>query len=246
MGYNRFGAVYTDVIALYTGTVVGDFGTQQIIEAAIDEAVDMVAGALAPTSYAAITDPTLEQVVTRATAGQTTCQLGITPVITSQVHVWSGQPILFQIRPRLLTESIASYAGGLGLGNAGQIMGPQVELDASQFSVNSAGLVTLNRAMSANDVVYATYRADTTNASYAFPSLARIAVRGAAAELGARLYTDGTQSWDLVKRYAEQFSMALENLRAGTLIPDEIRLMRWFSEVERASNQGGSIRISRG
>lgn len=247
MGYNRFGAVYTDVISLYPGSAAADFGGQTAIEAAIDTAVDMVAGSLSPQAYTAITEPTLLMAVRCASQGQTTFTLPMVPVVSGSYHLWAASPRLFQIRPRLLNDAIPIqgdtqvYSGGYGVAS------PQVEKDRSTYSVNlTSGLVTLSTPLNLDDQVFVSYQLDTSSASYSMPSLARLAIRGAAAELGARIYSDGQQEWSLVARYAKYWEDSIAALRASQLIPDEIRFLRWWTEIDRASPAGGSIFFARG
>lgn len=247
MGYNRFGAVYTDIVALYPGSVAADFGGQTTIEAALDMAVDMVAGSLSSQAFVAITEPTFLMAVRCASQGQTTFTLPLVPIISGSFHLWAASPRLFQIRPRLLNDAqpiqgdTQVYSGGYG------IAAPQLEKDRSTYTVNlTTGLVTLNTALNLDDQVFMSYQLDTSAATYALPSLARLAIRGAAAELGARIYSDGQQEWGLVTRYTDTWNNSIKALRASELIPDEIRFLRWWSEIDRASPQGGGIRFSRG
>lgn len=233
MGYNRFGAVYTAVVALYSGTQAADFGGQTVIEESMDRAADRIANAMTEGTYKAMTEPQLELVVRRATAGLLTATLGIKPIVAGSLHVWSGQPVLFGIKPQLTVDQ--NYNGG------------PVELASTRFSVvTSTGVVTLTQALVADDVVYATYQADVTNAAFSMPSLARLVVRGAAAELGDKLYTESTQEWALVERYRKGFDDDLEALMAGTLVPDELRALRWWQEVDRTGPNISSVRLFRG
>ncbi len=231
MGYNRFGAVYTSVIALYPGTAVGDYGTQAIIEDSLDRACDRIANALTPGTYKAMTEPSLELIVRRAADAQTSATLGLKPIVTGSLHLWTGQPVLFGTKPRLLTEF-----------NGGGV----TELISSAFSVVDATGVVTTLPLIAQDVAYATYQVDVANAAFSMPSLARLAVRGAAAEQGSKLYTESTQEWALVERYRTDFDDDLEALKDGTLVPDEIRAMRWWSEVDRSGPGISSARLFRG
>jgi hypothetical protein len=217
MGYNRFGAVYTSVIDKYPQTVIGDYGSQANVEEAIDRACDQIANALTPAHYRALTQPELEMVVVRATAGQTSATLGLKPVVAGSVHLWRGQPSSF------------------------------LETDAALFSVVAlTGVVTLSSGLAVNDQVYATYVVDVAAATFSMPSLARLACRGAAAELGMRLYGEQQQEWQLVETYRKGFADDLDALRSGELVPDEIRAMRFWQEVERSSRAGGSVSLPRG
>jgi hypothetical protein len=233
MAYNRFGAVYTSVVSLYPGTAVGDYGTQANVEEAIDRAVDLIAQAMPETVFMAITNPQLERVVSRATAGQTTTSaVRMKPVIAGTVHAWRGQPSQFVRRPSYLTDAI--FTG-------------QVEMDVADYSVtNATGVLTMVTPLNVNDAVYVSYMADTDSASFSLPSLARLAVRGAAAELGARLYSEANQEWKLVEEYRTGFQNALDALLEGKLIPDEIRLASYWHELAPASGTVGSVLLFRG
>lgn len=240
MALNRFGAVYTSVASLYPQTAVADYGGQTPIEEALDRSSDQIANALTPLMYQQITEPDLEMIVRRAAAGQTSATLSIKPIISGSLHVWTGQPALFQERPLQSTEFYE-----VGGQPTGSLAGGQFELPSTSYSVNvTTGVVTLASPLAANDVVYATYQVDTSTLSLA--SLARIAVRGAAAELGARLYTQSTQEWALVSAYRDAFASDLAALKDGTMVPEELRNLRWWAEVERTSNRVGSIRLYRG
>lgn len=233
MGYNRFGAIYTSVIDKYPQTVIGDYGSQANVEEAIDRAVDQIANALTPAHYRALTQPELEMVVVRATAGQTSATLGLKPVVAGSVHLWRGQPSSFLAKPALATDD---YAGD-----------SLTETDAALFSVVAlTGVVTLSSGLAVNDQVYATYVVDVAAATFSMPSLARLACRGAAAELGMRLYGEQQQEWQLVETYRKGFADDLDALRSGELVPDEIRAMRFWQEVERSSRAGGSVSLPRG
>lgn len=235
MAYNRFGALYTAPIALYPGTALADFGTQAVVEEAIDRAVDRIANAMSEEVYSQLTEPRLELVVRRGTAGQTTATLGLIPVVSGSLHLWSGQPRTFQTEPQQTTDLRRS-----------DDLSTAVEMASALFSVVLATGVVTFPALLANDQVYASYQADTASASYSIPSLARLAVRGAAAELGARLYTESNQEWGLVARYREDFEDTLDRLAAGKWVPDELRALRWWDEVAPASSTAGSVRLGRG
>ena len=234
MAFNRFGAVFTSVIALYPGTAAADYGGQATIEEAIDRAVDRILAAMPEVIHNQIASPELILVVQRATAGQTTTTLQLLPGISGTGRVWVGQPSQFQERPQ---QSPALF----------QDVG-QVELATSAYSINYAsGLVTLTTPMAANDQLYATYDVDATNASFAAASLARMAVRGAASELGSRLYSEANQEWLLVDKYENSFKESIDALSDGTWIPEELRFLKWWKEAERTTVGGAaSIRLPRG
>lgn len=232
MAYNRFSAAFGGVVALYPGTAAADYGGQATIEEAIDRAVDQVAQALPEAVYRALVSPDLERVLTRATAGQTVLPaVARLPIKTGTLHLWRGSPAAFQNRPLLAWES------GSGL----------VERPAADFAPNLAsGVITLTTALAADEQVFVSYEADTASVSFVAPSLARMAVRGAAAELGARLYSESNQEWKLVDEYRQAFLQDLEALRSGALVPDEVRAAAYWSEPTPRSGLVGSVRLLRG
>lgn len=233
MSFNRFGAAAADLLPLYRGTVSNDFGGDTAINGALDRATDLILGSVSPAVYRAMTQPTLVRLVSRATASQTVLPaVPILPIQSNSLHVWVGYPNDFAERPRKLYDMTGS-----GL----------VELNAGEFTADlSTGIVTLTAGLYVDQQVFASYDTDTTSALYLLPSLARLAVRGAAAEMGALLYTQGTQEWALVDEYRTQFIDELARLRTGDSIPDEIRLAVWWQEVERTSQTVASVTLLRG
>lgn len=234
MAFNRFGAVFTTVVSMYPGTAAADYGGQTTIEEAIDRAVDRILAAMPQVVHDQIASPELILVVQRATAGQTTATLPLLPGISGTGRIWVGQPSQFQEHPQYFP---AKYQD-TGL----------LELDPTKYTVNyTTGLVTLNTGMVANDQLYATYDTDSNSASFVAASLGRIAVRGAASELGSRLYSEANQEWLLVDKYEASFKESIEALSDGSWIPEELRFLKWWKEVERATAGGASsIRLPRG
>jgi hypothetical protein len=233
VSFNRFGATAAQLPPLYPGTINTDFGGDTAIEGAIDRAVDLILGSLSPRVYQTLIEPDLVRLVQRATAGQTALPaVPLLPMVADSIHVWTGFPTEFQVRPRKLYDP-----QGDGL----------VDLPADRFSaVLATGVITLTQPLQADMQVYVSYRTNPNSASFVLPSLARLAIRGAAAELGARLYTQGTQEWLLVDEYRTQFIDELARLRNGDSVPDEIRLAVFWQEIDRVSNQVSSVQMRRG
>lgn len=233
--FNRFGAVFSGVVSLYPGTTATDYGGQVTIEEAIDAACDKILAALPMAIHDQVVSPDLILAVQRATAGQTTFTLPILPIISPTIRIWTGQPSQFQDRP---VTNPAQWPDD----------GGNVEIDSSAFSANySNGLVTLSAALNKNDQVYASYDADVNAAAFSMPSLARMALRGAASELGSRLYSEANQEWLLVEKYALSFKESLDALSAGSWIPEETRFLKWWSEPEKNTGNGvQSVPIYRG
>lgn len=232
MAFNRFGAVAADLPPLYPGTINTDFGGDTPILGAIDRAVDLIVGAMGTRVYDSLIAPGLVRIVQRAPAGQTVLPaLPFLPVESGSVRVWVGFPTEFEQRPRTIYDRRAGLA----------------DLPTSDFSVVLAtGVITLTTALQADQLAYASYRTDPTNAAFALPSMARLAVRGAAAELGARLYTQGTQEWALVDEYRTGFLDELARLRSGDAVPDELRVLAFWQELERTGRLIGSVDMLRG
>lgn len=229
--YNRFGCLASNVVDLYPDTVTADYGSAAIIEEAIDHAVEQIANAMPEGLYRQISGIDLECVVRRATTGQTVCPgTTLRPLVAGSVRVWRGMPTWFQTQP-LPAELIG--AGSYGV---------PVDLSSDQFTVNLAtGAVTLAQPLALGEQVYVSAEVDTASASYSLPSLARLAARGAAGELGARLYSDQTNEWKLVTILRQDFVDGLNLLAAGKLIPDEVRLARYWTDPAPAAGGMQSI-----
>ncbi len=242
MALNRFGAVYTSVVSLYPGTQTSDFATQAIIEEALDWASDALADALSPEIYGQLTEPEMQIVVRRATSGQTTGTVWLLPMVTGETHVWVGQPSQFVTKPTLYTDYQANqFSDWAGSGTSA------IELASTAFSVNaSTGVITLVTPMQTDDMLVVSYRVDTASASYSIPSMARLAVRGAAAEMGSRLYTEANQEWALVAAYRKEFEDAIAGFRDNSMVPPEMRAAKFWNEPEPLTSQGGTVRLYRG
>lgn len=234
MAFNRFGAVYTTIVTMYPGSALADYGGQVTIEEALDRAVDRILAAMPTPVHDQLVSPDLVLLVQRATAGQTTGTLPILPGLAGTGRIWVGQPMMFQERPR----QFPSLYQDLGL----------LELDPSKYSINyTTGLVALNIAMVANDQLFSSYDTDSSNAAFSAPSIARIAIRGAAAELGSRLYSEGNQEWLLVDKYEKSFTEAIDSLSDGSWVPEELRFLKWWKEIERNTVSSASVlRLPRG
>lgn len=238
--YNRCGAAYTDVIALYPGTQDSDYGTasgvadstagQTAINAALDEYTREAMAAVGSTVYDQLTNPQAELLIDRATAAQSSATLGLFPVVTGSVHLFR-----FSEWPSRMPQV-----------KAGWDVSPD-EIETGDYSVTDAtgaiDLSSLSPALEAGEIVFATYETDTS--SWTIPSLKDKIILGAAAELGGRLFARETTEWDLVTQYRERWIAWKEDAAAGKWVPDELRKMRWFREVDKPRSMG-SIRIGRG
>jgi len=244
--YNRFGKTSTSVLALYPGTVAADYDSGGAagaanIEGALDRAVFLVAASLPPAVFRALTDVDAQEVVDYATANQTTWTLGIVPIVAGSLHLW-----LYPLPvPPGRQQGVSGYfsddwsrppAKGYS------------EVDPAEYGVVAAtGAVTYSgRAVGVGERVFASYAVDHDNASFTSPMLGQIAVLGAAAELGTLLYSSATQEWALVTSYAARFAAMLAQLKDGSLVPDEVRKLKYFTEIERSSGEVRSVPFYRG
>jgi len=243
--YNHFGKTFSDVIQIYPGTAVADYDAggaagQAAIEAALTRASMEVAGSLPASTFDAITNVNAEKVIAYApSAPVTSLTLGMIPVVAGSLHLW-----VYPLLPP------AGYSDNYSISDIyyrAPVKG-FYEVSTDDYSVVAAtGVVTYNgAAISEGSSVYASYTVDMDNAAFASVMLGQIAVLGAAAELGGVLYSSGTQEWALVTQYRERYQNLLESLRSGGLVPDEIRRLCYWSEIEKSDNTGGSIRLPRG
>jgi hypothetical protein len=239
--YNRFGAVYTGVIELYPGTVVGDYGGQTIVENEMDRITREVAASMMPNVFEQMTQVRAEWVVRYATAAQTGFTLGMHPVTAGTVHLWVYPPIAAYVSQNL----------------PGYFMAPAyyreptkgvMEVASTDYSVTaSSGAITYSgSALQAGARVYASYDVDMDNASFSLASLADAVVLGAAAALGSKLFSDATQQWQLVKDYQARYNAKIAMLMDGKLIPDEVRRIKYWEPVERISPSWGIVDLKRG
>jgi hypothetical protein len=175
--------------------------------------------------------------VTKATSGQLTFSVPFDAALSGTVHVWTGYPAELTYPKPVMEYEMRTGPSG------------RMELPVEDWTINySTGLVTLGTALESQMQALISYETDVESANFAIESLARLAARGAAAEVGARLFSEGTQEWLLVTKYAEGFDADLKALQEGRLIPEEVRRLRFWSEVAPAGGAGaqaGSVRFGR-
>lgn len=246
--FNRFGKLYTDVMSLYPGTVVADYDAggaagQTKIEDALDRAVFMVAAALPPALYKALTNVDAEEISNFATQGQTDFNLGMFPVVAGTVHLW---------RYPLLVPNGSTWSGAMSPWGADWYKPPSMgynEVSTTDYSVTAltgAIAYTGTSAINKGERIYATYNVNRDAATFACGMLGQVAVLGAAAELGAMLFSTPSQEWALVTKYATSFDSLIAQIKDGSLVPDEVRKLKYFTEIERMSNEVRSVRLLRG
>lgn len=254
--YNRFGATYDQVTALFPGTVVTDYDAggvsgQNNIEGVMDRITREVAAALTPECYKQMTEVDAQLVVRYATSGQASFTPGITPLIAGTMHLWR-YPSLVAVMP-----GVPSGLGGPSTLGDWAYRKPTVgfnEVPAVNYVPAGQVVNFVGITLTVGERVFASYDVDVDNAGFSMPSLADIVLLGAAAELGKRLYADGSQEWTLVEEYKARYRGAyvaseggvIAKAFAGNWIPDELRKLTYWENVERVSPEVSSVRIYRG
>lgn len=255
--YNRFGATFDQVVAYYPQTVAADYdpalsgssaGGQAAIETSMDRQSRLIAAALTPEAFRQMTQVDAELVIRYATAGQTAIQLGLFPIRAGTLHLWrypsevamsggsfysAGTPGMYRIDSYFYKKPM------LGLG----------EVASTDFAVTVAtGAVVLSGSVNLGlgERVFATYDTNYDAAGFSLASLADAVVLGSAVEFGNSLYTESSQKWDLVSGYEKEWNGTLAALRSGLLIPDELRRLNHYKEVERTSTTWGGLDLRRG
>ena len=214
-----------------------------------DRATAKPSGKCPSVVYRAFTKVENEWIERFGSVGETNFNTGIFPIIASTFHMW--------IYP------LNQPAGGLGdqLGASGLFYleayykPPSkgwLEVDASCLSVTaSTGAIVYtpvggNAAINLGDRVYATYDVDSDNASFSVNQLQQIVIMGAAAEIGPFLYSESQQGWGLVDSYKARYAGFLKDLAEGKLIPDEVRKLSHWQEIEPTGKEAKSFRLNRG
>ncbi len=239
--YNRFGATYDKVIELYKDTVIADYGSQAIVEAEMDRVTREVASAVMPNVFEQITQVRAEWIVRYATQGQTSWNLGMFPLRAGTIHMWLYPPIAAYVSQNLPGYFMApAYYRAPEKG--------VMEMATTDYSVNATtGAVTYSgAALNIGSRIYASYDVDMDNAVFSLLSLADAVVLGTASALGSKLYSDNLQQWQLVKDYQARYAAKISMLLDGKLIPDEVRRLNYYQDVERASPQWGTVNMLRG
>jgi hypothetical protein len=230
--YNSFGATEAALLRCFPGTAAADYGGSTAIGETLARIARELAGAMTEASYRMLAEMVeLELVEDFASAGQTTVTLGLAPYLAGTLHVWS------YARTDDLSE--------------------EPVWDENELTVSgvSGQTVTLSSGLARGDRVFATYEIDPENVTFSWPSCADLVIYGAAAELGTRLFSEGTQQWELVKEYKGKYQGvyvvteggALARAREGTWVPDELRTLKFWKDIERvASKSLDSVRRYRG
>ncbi len=228
--YNSFGATEAALLRCFPGTAAADYGGSTAITEALARISRELAGAMTQASYRALAEMVeLQLVEDFAAAGQTTVTLGLAPYLASTLHIWG------YARTDDLSE--------------------EPVWDESELTVTSVvgQVVTLTNGLARGDRIFATYEIDPENVAFSWTSCADLVIYGAAAELGARLFSEGTQQWELVKEYKEKYQGivpeggALARAREGTWVPDELRTLKFWKDIDRSQAKTlDSVRRYRG
>lgn len=233
--YNYFGATAANLVAMFPGTSVDDFGGTAAVNTVLGRIAREVSGALTPAAYHALAERVeLELVEEYATAGQTAITLGLLPVVAGSLRVWRfSRDAVLRTKPR------PGYS----------------ELTVSSLNTTT-GAVVLSTGLVEGDRVFASYEIDCEAATFSWPSVADAVYMGAASELGARLYTAADQQqWALVEEYRGKYAGrvgsigddgVLRRAREGRWQPDELRTLRFWTEIDVAAASIGSIDLFRG
>lgn len=252
MIFNRFGAIYDSVLLKFKlagyDPAADDFGGILAIEAELDDAVRAIVQAMPVRVRDSLTLPELMMVEARASAGQTAFTLKIIPTITGKAHVWVGPPQAFTEKPILQTDPWNRNNGFMlsnGVFNNATPPGAIVELPEDKFSIVAAtGVGTLVDACNRNDQIYVSYQVSQDAVTFSIPSLADLAITGAAAMLGSKVYPQASSQWDYVAKLMEAWASGIEGLMKGEWVPAEIRTIQWWQAPEPNAADGrlGSVR----
>lgn len=238
--FNRWGCTVADVLAKFkTGEYVNpdpdDLGGDDEILAEIDAAVSLINGVLPTRIFQLLTDPQLEEICSAAVQGQTVLRLGLGPIVAGSASLWTGYPDQFKTRPVQRYDYNTNNAL-VELPSDGYVMSVGANPDED---VAYATLTTAN-ALQVGMRAYATYRLDVASEYFRIGSLAQVAALGAAGVLGAKVYSRESATWEYVTTMQSRFTTIIEAMGAGTWTPEELRLLRWWSEAQAEPNAASS------
>ncbi len=250
--YNYFGATIAGVLEQFAvGGYVPtseEFGGDSAIQAVMAEYETKLEQALTPEVFRMLFNPDLAILVQRATQGQMVGQVPsfLLPIKPPTFSVWIGPPTGFQLRPRLRTEIGVSFGDDVYRPGATVVDNDRfasgnykiIELPPEQFTIdNATGVVTLlaPQTLNRDDRMYGSWTVDPTDPTYSVPSLASILQAGVAAKIGSKVYSRQQDAWQYVQTLAQDWTDAISALMDGTRIPSELRLLRWWEQVEKTS-----------
>ncbi len=246
--WNLFGAVYSDVVELYPDTVLTDYATNSetgdlVLNKAMTRITRDIVRSMPPAVLESLYQVDAEQVVRYATAGQTSgISLGILPMLAGTCHLWRYPSLAAMESPIL-------YGYAIEFAFRRPVKGFN-EVSTSDYTVNATtGAIVLGGSIAAGlnvgERVFATYDVDTENELFALPSVADLVLYGTAAEVGSKLFSEASSQWKLAADYKERYDGAIEDLKDGTWIPDEIRRLHHWVEVLNKNTEVKSVRVHR-
>lgn len=229
--YNWFGAVPAQVVDLYPGAVLDDFGAgdptvdQHSIGQALSSAVHRTLGAAPPAVFDALHRVEAEIIEDNATAGQTVVVVSLPGVVAASLLLFKNWT-LCPVKPKP-TDAVAASTYNVSR-ETDPTDSDYRKLKATFTAGNELGL---------GATVHATYDLDHDDDNYRFPDLADLAAKIAAADVGGRLYRTNATVWSLVEQYLTEANGRLEDLREGRFVPNQIRAMTLCEEIETTAGQ---------
>ncbi len=238
--FNQFGATPTQLLALYPGTVLADYdgggvNGSAVITDALARISREVASSFTPEVYMQLTQVDCEWLVRYATLNQATSTFGITPIMAGTAHLWLFPSLASMNSIDIWRQSPIYYVYDLDFFYRKPVKGYNELLLGQDYSI-SGSTVTWIRQLNAGERIYATYDVNNADSAFAMPSVGDMVLLGAAAELGSRLYSEATQEWKLVTQYSDRYKAWLTSIGKGEWIPDELRALNYWKEVERKSD----------
>ncbi len=237
--FNSFGATSASFLAKYPGTVLADYddgngGGAAVITATLESVSREVASAFTEMVYTQMTQVDCEWLVRFANLAQATSTIGLGPVVTGTQHLWLFPSIASMESVDIWRQSPIYYVYDLDFFYRKPVKGYNELIEGTDYSITGS-TVTWIRQLENGQRIYASYDVDVSSASFSMPSVADIVYLGAAAELGSRLYSESTQEWELVKQYRDRYKDWLDRITKGVWIPDELRKLNYWNEVERST-----------
>ena len=229
--YNWFGATPSQVVDLYPGAVLDDFGAgdptvdQHSIGQALSSAVHRILGAAPPAVFNALHRVEAEVIEDNATAGQTVVTISLPGVVEASLLLFKNWT-LCPVKPKP-TDAVA--AATYDVSRETDPTDPHYRKLQATF--------TAGNELALGGTVHATYDLDHDSDNYRFPDLADLAAKIAAADVGGRLYRTNTTVWSLVEQYLTESTGRIDDLREGRFVPNQIRAMTLCEEIETTAGQ---------
>ena len=196
--YNYFGAAYTDVVALYPGVVAADLGGQSAIEASMLHIEHELARSLNAWLKAGLDRCRWAVVESRATAGQTVITVSAYWGLSYAATINHKVIVNYVNEPPDPPDEADAYENGDGVTVA----------DSGSDTIK----LTMTTALSVGDEVLMACDVDTSNAAFSIGTLKTILCYGAAALVGAQIYTaEETAVVDAFDKRYEEARKALKN-----------------------------------